>query len=461
MGAAAALLEGLDPAAVAGARWFAGKGGGVGAVAAEDALVLGDGSALVVARIGAERYALLRPRGGGAEEPMAGDGTWTALAEALAAGGERPGVAGGTFAFAPQPALAAALGPERALGADQSNTSVVVGRALLKLVRRLEPGPAVEARAGVALAAAGFRWAPAFLGAATWRPPGAAPAAASAGDGPRGTAGGAGAAPLLAAHAFLPHARDAYETVAEALTAALLAGEPPLGGGRRLPLEPLDPAALGERLAALHAALGRPAPAGDPAAWAAAARADREAAVPLLDPGSAGVVRRLEPAIERVLGGLARRPPPPAQTLHGDLHLGQVLLTDDEPGGPVFIDFEGDPLLPPERRGAPGPPARDVATLLRSLDHVARSAVRRAAARAGEPPPGGRPAVPDAPAAATAWIAAARGALLAAYGPLDLGLLHELEVAKECAELRYAATVLPSWSWAPVSGLQALLGDGS
>lgn len=446
MGAAAALLEGLDPAAVAGARWFAGKGSGVGVVAAEDALVLGDGSALIVARIGAERYALLRPRGGGAGEPAAGDGAWTALAEALAAGGERPGLAGGTFAFAPQPALAAVLGTERALGADQSNTSVVVGGALLKLVRRLEPGPAVEARAGAALRAAGFRWAPAFLGAATWRPP----ATAGAVDGM--------AAPLLVAHAFLPHARDAYETVAEALTAALLAGERPL------PFEPLDPAALGERLAALHAAFRRPTrdrdraaggDAGDPAAWAAAARAEREAAVPLLDPDSAGAVRRLEPAIERVLGELARRPPPPAQPLHGDLHLGQVLLTDDEPGGPVFIDFEGDPLLPPERRGAPGPPARDAATLLRSLDHVARSAVRRAARRAGDR------AVPDAAAAATAWIAEARAALLDAYGPLDLGLLHELEVAKECAELRYAATVLPSWTWAPVSGLQALLGDWS
>jgi predicted trehalose synthase len=43
---------------------------------------------------------------------------------------------------------------------------------------------------------------------------------------------------------------------------------------------------------------------------------------------------------------------------------------------------------------------------------------------------------------------------------LDLDLLDAFEVAKECYEFTYAATVLPSWLWAPRDGMRWLLAHG-
>lgn len=60
------------------------------------------------------------------------------------------------------------------------------------------------------------------------------------------------------------------------------------------------------------------------------------------------------------------------QRVHGDLHVGQVLRW---PGGLVVVDFHPNPVV--ELAGlsvsqAMAPAARDIARLLRSLDHVAR-----------------------------------------------------------------------------------------
>ena len=65
--------------------------------------------------------------------------------------------------------------------------------------------------------------------------------------------------------------------------------------------------------------------------------------------------------------------PPPVTRVHGDLHIAQLLRT---PAGVYAIDFEGDPTWPIAERRAPTSPMRDVACLVRSLDHVARSARR-------------------------------------------------------------------------------------
>ncbi len=57
---------------------------------------------------------------------------------------------------------------------------------------------------------------------------------------------------------------------------------------------------------------------------------------------------------------------------HGDFHLGQVLHTGKDF---VVIDFEGDPRRPIGQRRIKGCPLRDVASMLRSLDYAAHSAL--------------------------------------------------------------------------------------
>ena len=146
--------------------------------------------------------------------------------------------------------------------------------------------------------------------------------------------------------------------------------------------------------------------------------------------------------------------------IHADLHLGQLLVADD---GYRVIDFEGEPVRPIEDRRRPDSPLRDVASLLRSLDHVARSGVRRAEARAGRPIE--RPGLDI-----EAWIARSRERFLASYADglrgsgapvtLDLDLLDAFEVAKEAYEFVYAATVLPDWLWAPHGGMGWLMTHG-
>ena len=92
---------------------------------------------------------------------------------------------------------------------------------------------------------------------------------------------------------------------------------------------------------------------------------------------------RWRPAIEDRLADLERPAGPPILTrIHGDLHLGQVLRT---PGGFILVDFEGEPMRSIEERRALASPMRDVATLLRSFDHVSTSAERRARAAGWSP----------------------------------------------------------------------------
>src|SRR5262249_30135740 len=134
---------------------------------------------------------------------------------------------------------------------------------------------------------------------------------------------------------------------------------------------------------------------------------------------------------------------------HGDLHVGQLLPWRD---GFAVIDFEGNPLQRVHGRGGLGAPARDVASAVRSLDHVGRIVQRRR---------------PDRSADLVVWIAQARAAFLGAYvarleglGASELfddRLLRPFEVAQECHEYVYAARYLPTWRSVPDLAMPALL----
>jgi maltose alpha-D-glucosyltransferase / alpha-amylase len=64
--------------------------------------------------------------------------------------------------------------------------------------------------------------------------------------------------------------------------------------------------------------------------------------------------------------------------VHGDLHLGQVLLSGRDW---VVIDFEGDPSRPPTERRLKRTSLVDLAGLIRSFDYAVSAAVRSAAER--------------------------------------------------------------------------------
>jgi maltose alpha-D-glucosyltransferase/alpha-amylase len=391
-----------------------------------------------------------------------GDGAWGALAAAMAEGrtiaalrkDSDPGAAP-TAALVCRPAGAMVPGAwalgERGLGADQSNTSVVLGEAvLLKTFRRLQPGLNPDLELGAYLGEeAGFAAVPQLAGFAEL------------------VSSRHGTETVAVAQAFIADGTDAYETIAEALTAWILApGEVSVEFATEVAAD------LGTLTAGLHGALAgargipdltpRDASRAELRAWWRAARGGLARATDVVPGGSeaATVLRDLSPRIASGFEAFQASATLPLLTrIHADYHLGQVLISPD---GYRIVDFEGDPLRTMEERRALDSPLRDVASMLRSLDHVGRSAGRRAAAR--NEGPVASPGL-DLPA----WLHRSRERFLAAYRAglresgapivLDPTLLRAFELDKECREFIYAATYLPSWLWAPTEGLRGLF-DG-
>ena len=352
-------------------------------------------------------------------------------------------------AFAPGGAREIAEWAERSLGADQSNTSAVLGeRLLLKAFRRLEPGlnPDLELTAFLS-EDRGLRLVPALAGSAEHVD----------------REGSVRTVAIL--QELVPDAEDAYETTVDRLAAWLAAP-----GVVALEFATEDAAELGSVLAELHASLAdpgdvegfapRPAEADDLRRWRTHGEERLDEALVLLagDPTVGPDLLAWADAIRLRLAALeATSPPPFLSRVHGDLHLGQVLRTPD---GFVLVDFEGEPMRPIEDRRRPASPLRDVAGLLLSFDHVSSSAELRAAELGWQP---GSHAGLDL----AAWRHRSRERLLAAYraglrrrgAPIavDETLLDGLAVAKECDEFVYAATYSPDWLYAPHAGMRRLL----
>jgi maltose alpha-D-glucosyltransferase / alpha-amylase len=174
--------------------------------------------------------------------------------------------------------------------------------------------------------------------------------------------------------------------------------------------------------------------------------ADRERATAVLAQRDQ-LLARIEACAKQLPQGVKIR-------IHGDYHLGQVLVTRNDF---VIIDFEGEPGHSLEQRRAKHSPLRDVAGMMRSFAYVQQSALRSVAHNEAE-------AARLAPLA-RAWEREVRAAFLSAYDAAardaalyeslqpGQGLLGLFELEKALYELRYEIGNRPSWVGIPLQGI--------
>ncbi len=495
-------------------RWFGGKGRVVQGVDLEGSFRMGPGWALAVLRVDylegpSDRYVL--PVGVRAGEPEPSpdvvvrlrdhdsiwdvfdasydDGFRRSLLEVVSRrrrfrsdGAELAGVRIGRFPN---------LGEEedtRVLAAEQSNTSFVYGdRLVLKLYRRVEPGPNPDVELGRYLTQVGFPYTPAARGVVELRR-----------DGETLTIG------FL--QEYVPNQGDAWEHALDVLgryyerVLTLPDARPPRVVSHPLDFDPdhvptsirevtgaeLDEfRLLGDRTARLHLALGGADP--DMSDFAPermttlyrrslyqSMRSNARQVIARLrrarlDPPEADLAGRLVESEDAVLHRLRWVVDNPVEALririHGDYHLGQVLFTGRDFS---IIDFEGEPARPLSERRLKRSPLRDVAGMVRSFHYAAHASLRRQVERGD---------LEDAAAEelgpwAETWYLYAASLFLGAYREvvsqhpglvpddpaLFRGLLDAFLLDKALYEVSYELDNRPDWLRYALVGALSLLG---
>ena len=360
----------------------------------------------------------------------------------------------------------------RRIGAEQSNSSLVLGNQMvLKLYRRLQRGIGLELEIGCFLAKVNFSNTPALLGSVEL----------VARDGTRTVAA------IL--QRFVENQGDAWlwtlDTLKRELEPAALAEA----------ATPLDQAfatywpyvqLLGRRTAELHSTFAsskdadfgaEPLTITDLEIVAVDARRQAEQAYSACE----SLLHSVLPEEPRrlVLEFLTRRDEINAAIeylgavtpgnfvktrVHGDYHLGQVLIVNNDV---MIIDFEGEPLRPLEERRAKFSPMRDVAGMLRSFSYAANRAVRELSV-------GFEHHHAETLECALRWEERAVGIFLASYAAAARGSVIETQdmeaerqllrlnlFAKVLYEINYEAGNRPDWIDIPLHGVLRLLSDGA
>jgi trehalose synthase-fused probable maltokinase len=419
-----------------GARWFGGKDRALRSLRVVDHAEWTDTDTLSLVEV---QYQYGRPETYVVTERFPEPAVARTLLRQLH-GAHVPTAAGGELVFCPTHLLgsvpAERTEPVAAMSAEQSNTSVRFGDALiLKLFRRLQFGPNPDVEIGRFLTErTTFGGTPAVVGSVDYVAP----------DGQM--------ASLVLLQRFEHNRGDAWTTTLRRLSAVLDGAE--LGESIQAMQR------LGRTTAELHVALAGGSEAEfvpevidepDLALW-------REAILTELDLAVSALARR---AVQTDAISLAHRADG-IRTLggaekirhHGDYHLGQVLERPD--GGFVIIDFEGEPAKPLAQRREKRSPLRDVAGMLRSLDYA-----RNAALRDGNATDAARRARADH------WYTAVRGTFLDAY--FDVVAQHAprllpadphpalaaLELEKAAYEVLYELNNRPDWLPIPLAALTA------
>ena len=337
-----------------------------------------------------------------------------------------------TIVFSPTGDLPAEIESIRAMGAEQSNSSLVLDEQLaVKLYRRIEPGMNPELEVLRFLTERAFDHIAALRGFISYE-------------------GRPLEATLAILQDFIQSHGDGWQLARETLAS----GESewlPEHGGR-----------LGEVTALLHNALGS-----DPSDPHFAPEEPSSESLALL---SASIDEEIEqvfsslPDIEAVqpVAGRGEEVRDRLRALthighvgkairtHGDYHLGQALWTTEEDW--LILDFEGEPARSVPERRRKRSPLRDVAGMLRSFEYAASAFEIR---RGTKPPPD--------------WAEKCRTAFLDGYlatvepellPPSQEGirrLLTVFELEKAVYELRYELDNRPDWVSIPVAGILRML----
>jgi maltose alpha-D-glucosyltransferase / alpha-amylase len=375
----------------------------------------------------------------------------------------------------------------RYLSVEQSNSSVVIGnRAMLKLIRRSQPGVHPEAEMGAYLTRANYANIAPMLGEVTRIDAHGTPHV------------------LAVLQGFIHNQSDAWQWALDALgrdiadladlpmVEAELEAQP--DGHAAAPAEALLDEALeeyaqwadnlGQRLGELHLTLAQPsddeafapypASATDTQQWAQAAQAQIRRALDALaavttDPEhysatemelvtqlSARRTQLLDTVVKLAHAGEGSL----CMRIHGDLHLGQILIAQ---GDAFFVDFEGEPEKPLAQRRTRTSPLRDVAGMLRSFEYVT--------AMAADSGPGDLTEAASAHRATllARFLPRVQQAFLDAYRKAAAPIPHHFAkranaqalltlftLEKAAYEVCYESANRPAWLGVPLRGLAAL-----
>jgi maltose alpha-D-glucosyltransferase/alpha-amylase len=143
--------------------------------------------------------------------------------------------------------------------------------------------------------------------------------------------------------------------------------------------------------------------------------------------------------------------------VHGDFHLGQVLVAS---GDAYIIDFEGEPARPLAERRAKMSPLVDVAGLMRSLDYAVATTLDPRTPTSAPLPEATRAKFVKRlrDGAQEAFLDAYRAGVGDLPGLGNMDLLNFFMLEKAAYELVYEASNRPAWLTIPLHGLHRLMG---
>lgn len=358
----------------------------------------------------------------------------------------------------------------RYLSAEQSNSSVVIANSLvLKLIRKVSAGVHPELEMGAYLTAAGFLHISPLLGSVIRRD--------EQGEDTL----------LMIAQGYLSNQGDAWEWTQNNLERAIrdeLAEAISEQEQHYNALGELKDFAglLGQRLGEMHQILAaptdnpdfspQPSTLKDAQAWTRHIGAQLERALQMLKQHQAelrpedqllvsrllqhkkALLSHIQALAKQATGGLRIR-------VHGDLHLGQVLVIK---GDAYLIDFEGEPARALHERRGKHSPYKDVSGVLRSFDYAAAMALNVQNVDGSAQAQAARRRVTER------YVIEAREAFVQAYRLATASLAHAWQDAegedaalalfgleKTAYEVVYEAENRPTWLPVPLHGLYGLL----